>query len=218
MEKSPIIEKTPVTKDTKVSKKVWLYKIKITLKVHEKVTRTLILPAELRLDQVHQIIQEAFGWYDYHLHSFETKGESYVSDIEESWIDDDIDEKTARLCDILTPDNKSIVYTYDFGDYWQHKITLMSADYQKAVPQPIYCEKAVGATPPEDCGGPGGYYDFCKMIADPNHPERASMLEWRGIEPDDEIPWPDKVYINNINLALQFINSKPTKPVKEKTR
>jgi hypothetical protein len=36
------------------------------------VWRRLEIPSVMTLDLVHQVLQAAFGWHDYHLHSFET--------------------------------------------------------------------------------------------------------------------------------------------------
>ena len=219
METSPKIQKTPRAKKTKElpcneKYKLWFYKIRITLKVHTKVTRTIILPAQLRLDQVHDVIQNAFGWYDCHLHCFETRYGNFSAKSVDDFDNDDIDEREVRLCDVLNPFAKSMVYEYDFGDSWDHKITLMSADYNKPIPQPIYCEKAVGATPPEDCGGIGGYYSLCEALANKDHSERARWLEWLewiGRDSEDDIIWPDKVDLEviNDNLDLDYFPEPP---------
>lgn len=36
------------------------------------------------------------------------------------------------------------------------------------------------ATPPDDCSGVYGYYDFVAAVSDPPHPGHAEMIEWIG--------------------------------------
>ena len=42
------------------------------------------------------------------------------------------------------------------------------------------CLDGQNACPPEDVGGTHGYADFLEAIADPDHEERESYLEWVG--------------------------------------
>ena len=75
-------------------------------------------------------------------------------------------------------------YVYDFGDYWDHRITVEKthpADPMLTLP---FCIAGAGATPPEDCGGVPGYADFVRAMADPNDPEHAHMVEWIGAADD----------------------------------
>lgn len=36
------------------------------------------------------------------------------------------------------------------------------------------------ACPPEDCGGPWGYKELLKILADPSHEEHTARVEWVG--------------------------------------
>jgi hypothetical protein len=48
-----------------------MYRVKISLAdVASAVWRRLVLPADTSLAQLHQIIQAAFGWRNYHLHQY----------------------------------------------------------------------------------------------------------------------------------------------------
>jgi hypothetical protein len=72
----------------------------------------------------------------------------------------------------------SFTYTYDFGDYWRHKVTV-----EKVVPPTTdltvpTCIDGRRAGPPEDCGGPWGYGELLEILADPTHPEHAERTEW----------------------------------------
>ena len=73
-----------------------------------------------------------------------------------------------------------MVYEYDFGDSWHHKIVLekiLPHDPNISLPR---CTAGKRACPPEDCGGVWGYESFLEAIGDPKHPEHEEMLDWVG--------------------------------------
>jgi len=87
---------------------------------------------------------------------------------------------------LLKKEKDSLIYEYDFGDSWEHKIILekiLPYDASLKVPS---CIKGKRACPPEDCGGIWGYQNLVEIIKDPSHPEHEEMLEWLGGEFDPE--------------------------------
>ena len=75
---------------------------------------------------------------------------------------------------------KRIIYEYDMGDSWSHKITIEKIlDAKPDTKYPI-CIDGKMACPPEDVGGSSGYMDFCKIIKDPKHKEYDEMMKWVG--------------------------------------
>lgn len=68
-------------------------------------------------------------------------------------------------------------YTYDFGDNWQHMITLETIldDYPFGYPALIAGQ---GDCPPEDVGGLDGYRDFLKVFNDTKHPQHKEIVAW----------------------------------------
>lgn len=42
------------------------------------------------------------------------------------------------------------------------------------------CLDGQNACPPEDCGGPNGYADLLRVLADPTHDEHEHMRSWIG--------------------------------------
>ena len=83
--------------------------------------------------------------------------------------------------------NPKAIYVYDFGDDWEHTITLEKIQpREKGVHYPL-CLKGKRACPPEDCGGVWGYKDMLKIIADPNHEKYDEWIEWVGEDFDPEI-------------------------------
>ena len=57
---------------------------------------------------------------------------------------------------------KKAEYTYDFGDDWEHIVTLEKIlPRDKGVEYPR-CFQGKRACPPEDCGGIWGYEEICQ--------------------------------------------------------
>ena len=60
-----------------------IYQLKVTLKrVRPPVWRRIQVPADLLLSELHDVLQDAMGWSNYHLHAFHIAGEDYFSDPE----------------------------------------------------------------------------------------------------------------------------------------
>ena len=145
-----------------------------------KVWRRVLVPETITLVKLHAVIQAAFGWSGGHLHEFNVGDERFGTP------DPDYDEpgsvrseRTTRLADALGT-ARTINYVYDFGDNWQHRIKVeksLTPDPQLKLP---LCVAGANATPPDDCGGVYGYYDFVAAISDSTHPEHAEMIEWIG--------------------------------------
>ncbi|MFI9366671.1 plasmid pRiA4b ORF-3 family protein [Kitasatospora sp. NPDC053057] len=142
------------------------------------VWRLVRVPAGIRLDGLHQVIQAAMGWQNCHLHAFSAKGVQYGRRSDEL---DFVDETTAVL-DTLVKEGGHLDYDYDFGDSWEHRITVerrMTAEAGHHYPA---CVDGAGACPPEDCGGPGGYEDLKRTLQDSTDPEHEDLLRWLGLK------------------------------------
>lgn len=179
-----------------------LYLLKITLEgCHVKIWRKFVVPSNLRLDQLHDVIQNVMGWQDGHLHEFVIDGESFgVPDPDDDWGDEEMQpEKKYRLDKVLAPGIDKFEYLYDFGDGWEHTIKVESLNHCDETGKVIFCLDGKGTCPPEDCGGSGGYADFCEAINNPKHPEHESMKEWIG---DEETTWPDGFNLEGVNQYL----------------
>ena len=157
-----------------------VYRVKITLRGSKPpIWRRLEVPSGTTLQRLHRLIQVAFGWHDYHLWVFETpQGDFGVPDPE-------LGHRSAaskKLSDVAPLAGDRILYTYDFGDGWEHQILV--EDVLTAEPGVKYPRAVAGrrAGPPEDCGGIWGYQELCETLADPEHEEHASMVEWLGLD------------------------------------
>ena len=85
--------------------------------------------------------------------------------------------ETVKFIDPFIKVPGKMIYRYDFGDGWTHTIAFKKIieDYDKNAPS---CIMGKGDAPPEDVGGPGGYGEFLKIMADPSHEEYEDMKEW----------------------------------------
>jgi hypothetical protein len=146
-----------------------------------KVWRRVLVPQTITLLQLHLVIQAAFGWGHSHLHEFiAADGERYGTADPMYDSPGSIKSEKVRLTTVLR--TTTLSYVYDFGDYWDHRITIEkthSADPLMTLP---FCIGGAGATPPEDCGGIPGYDDFVQAMSDPNHTEHAHLAEWVGLD------------------------------------
>jgi hypothetical protein len=161
------------------------------------VWRRLLVPADIRLDRLHGVIQAAMGWENCHMHVF--------SDGSREWCPDpDLgrgDERRATLGQLLKRAGKRIRYTYDFGDDWEHEIVLEGVlAAEPGVRYPV-CVTGNGACPPEDCGGVWGYEDLRKVLADPAHEQHTEMLEWLCLQAVAEFD-PARFDVDEVNRAL----------------
>jgi hypothetical protein len=95
--------------------------------------------------------------------------------------------KTAKISDYFTLKNKGAFYEYDFGDDWQHKITLEKILPAKEGEKYPVCIDGKRACPPEDVGGVCSYAEFLEILKDPNHEDYEESIEWAGEDFDPEL-------------------------------
>ncbi|MCC8249688.1 plasmid pRiA4b ORF-3 family protein [Saccharothrix luteola] len=167
-------EAAPTALDTSV------HRLKITLRGSKPpIWRRLEVPSATPLVRLHQVVQDAFAWEDYHMWVFDTPdGEYGMPDPELGHGD----AATVALADVAKAPKDRIGYLYDFGDAWDHDIVV--EDVVQAEPGLAYprCLTGRRAAPPEDSGGIWGYADLCDVLADPEHPEHADRLEWLDLD------------------------------------
>jgi len=175
------------------------------------VWRRIVIPASFTFHNLHETIQEAFDWRDYHLYQFEK------SPFDNGWtvkIPDKSDEelgydvsdakKTLVSAFLRKMELKKLVYVYDFGDSWVHDITVESIDEKATLSHPI-CLAGKGAAPHEDCGGIYGYENIKRLFAeDPDGEETQEYRRWLGLDDDEEFD-PKRFDIDELNERLEGI-------------
>ena len=132
--------------------------------------REIDVPTSMTLKQVHAVVQAAMDWENAHLWQFSIGRERIA------------ESRAAKLClyDILRPRSTKLFYLYDFGDSWEHQLTLTHvrpADPRTAYPRYVAGERAA---PPEDCGGIPGFYARLEILEDPKHPDYEEVKGWLG--------------------------------------
>ena len=166
--------------------KTQIYQIKVTLKGSKPpIWRRLLVSSAMSLAELHYVLQTAMGWEGGHLHQFFAH-DQYFGVPEPEFDMDVLDESRYTLEQMLPQEKASMIYEYDFGDGWEHKIVaekILPPDPKIALPT---CVKGKRACPPEDVGGVWGYADFLEAIKDPKHPEHEDFLEWIGDDFDPE--------------------------------
>ncbi|MCW2939801.1 MAG: PRiA4b ORF-3-like protein [Actinomycetia bacterium] len=185
-----------------------VHQIKITLRGVWKppVWRRVLVPAGIRLDELHEVILRAFGWGGHHLRVFSDGWTEYgVPDRELGHQD----ESSVRLSQLLLDTGAKIRYTYDFGDDWEHDIQL-----EKILPPDagtLYpaCTAGKGACPPDGCGGVWGYSSLKETLADPHDEEHQEMLEWLSLESAQDFD-PAGFSVEEVNIRLGRLN--PQRP------
>jgi hypothetical protein len=151
------------------------------------------------LAQLHTVLQIVMGWEDYHLHDFVIGRRLYsVPDPDDEMNERKvIDERRVPLGQVVPRVGTQFAYLYDFGDNWEHDLLLEGILLPEAATPYPKCIGGERRTPPEDVGGTGGYEDYLAALADPEHEEHESMLEWRG--PFD----PETYSADQVNQGLQ---------------
>ena len=153
------------------------------------VWRRITLDGRSSFANLHHVIQAAMGWHDAHLHQFRINNR-YIgvpdpeSDAPE-WHTED--ERKVFLNRVLT-DDAVFTYLYDFGDGWQHRVTVEAIEDVKPNPSDegfAWVESGERACPPDDAGGSGCYQDFLDQLEnDPYGDETKAFQEWAGLDFD----------------------------------
>ncbi|SFE88464.1 plasmid pRiA4b ORF-3 family protein [Alteribacillus iranensis] len=146
---------------------VKIYQLKITLKgLKPPIWRRVEVRSDYTFAELHQVIQVVMDWQDSHLHNFELnrfhKEEGPRVFIEQDFDEEDdfsiampffskkVSENEEVLEDWLQKENDKTLYTYDFGDDWEHEVKLEKILEPKSGVSYPRCTKARRLTPDED--------------------------------------------------------------------
>ncbi len=181
------------------------------------VWRRLDLRSDLTVTQLHEVLQAAMGWLDGHLHRFwvgPTKQlwtgphlindhddhDQDVEDVEEDDGDRAVGHEDAvEVGQLLRKTGDRLFYTYDFGDGWDHTLTVESTAPADDDQAPAVCLGGRRACPLEDSGGVGSHNELV-----------AAHAAGTGYEPpyDEWVPqnWdPTHFDVEQTNVMLTLI-------------
>jgi Plasmid pRiA4b ORF-3-like protein len=157
------------------------YHLKIELRnLKPAIAREVLVAPGTKLSKLHDIIQAAMGWHNEHLHGFAqlVGNESYYRAPPErrfepaggeldGFGEPANDETRVKVSDVLTAPRQKLAYCYDFGDDWEHTVTLKAIiNTDEVLPMLV---KAQNACPPENCGGPPGFIDLAHAWYEADH-------------------------------------------------
>ena len=194
-----------------VPKRIYQLKIRL-MNIKPPIWRRILVSNYTYFSEVNDLIQEYFNWGGYHLHEFYFKHPNILSSkiYIQGVIDWDVDSVEAdyyhfradqiRLCDVFSETLRKVYYIYDFGDYWEHIISLEKVfPWNKELKYPL-CVGGKRAAPPEDSGGAYGYEEKVKVLRDPTHKDYEEILEWVGTGFD-----PDEFFMIDVKMSPKMI-------------
>jgi len=162
------------------------YQLKITLADSEpEIWRQVLVPVDVTLAQLHEVIQLAMGWENLHDYRFQL-----------GLLTEKIDcIPQQNLSDVLAlGTQKSLYYTYDEASGWLHKLVVESLSVEPSAKEntdPAHsltlptCTDGAMACPPEGTGGVWGYDDFLDRLEDSEDPDYLTLIEKYGtFDPD----------------------------------
>ena len=144
--------------------------------------RRVAVSLSTNLRALHEVIQAVMPWENTHLYQFAIGDRVYGEPGPEDalWGHRIYQAKSMRLGTLIGRGVTELLYTYDFGDDWQHRIVVEEVGAaEPAVDYPVFLGGERSA-PPEDVGGPPGFMDFLAAMASRGHPQHRDMVRWYG--------------------------------------
>lgn len=123
------------------------------LGISPMIWRCLLVRETMSLHELHGVLQVAMGWEGIHLFQFSIRGTIHSKPCLNGPGGIDTPLSTFRF-----RQNGKFRYIYDMNCWWDHELRI--EDRTNPVPAKHYpvCIGGSGFCPPEDCGGPEGYY------------------------------------------------------------
>ena len=161
--------------------------------------RRIDVPLSMSLENLNEAIQKTLGWDSTHLWDFEIDGRRYADPkyVSPAWGQKLHNAINTPVGLAIRRGAEEFIYTYDFGDNWQHEVTVENVfDGEPDREYPAFVDGAMQC-PPEDIGGVGGFEKFLRATVDPEH-------EWQQIYDRDE-PF-DPTYFDKERARLAMEN------------
>jgi Plasmid pRiA4b ORF-3-like protein len=136
---------------------VEIYQLHILLlQINPPIWRRLHVRSDSSIATLHELLQIAFDWSDFHLHRFVIRGKEYgLSRMGCTTFA--ADARKVLLSQFRFRVNERFLYEYDFGDLWKHQIRFEGVWPIRGKKIYPVCVDGACASPSEDCGGPEAY-------------------------------------------------------------
>jgi len=180
----------------------YLLKIRL-LEIEPEIWRRFVVPADITLDRLHDVIQIVMGWTDSHLHEF-TIGKKRYTEYPKSK-EDGLEDGKYHLVNLIKQKGRTFTYLYDFGDKWEHEVLLEDSHYfNPELQHPIECLDGARACPPEDVGGVEEFFEFCRVLKDPTDEEHEHYRQWSSRYPFYSDYEMERFEIDKVNWQLMW--------------
>jgi hypothetical protein len=163
-----------------------ILQLKLTLlDVKPPIWRRVVVPSQITLRRLHEIIQAVTGWDDAHAHEFDIAHERYGEPAPHEVVPVR-NEVLAHLHSLPLAAGTKFTYVYDFGDHWEVELEV-----EKVLPRnphDVYPSllDGVRAFPPEDYGGAPEYMRLLRTLSDATDPEYEESRSRVGNDFDPE--------------------------------
>ncbi|MEY2333087.1 plasmid pRiA4b ORF-3 family protein [Acidithiobacillus ferrianus] len=161
-----------------------LYTLHVELQnIAPPIWRRIVIDGNRTLADLHEVLQIAMGWTNSHLHQYVFPDAFYSdSDFDLDEIDRPLkDESKAEIVKVLKAGDQCF-YEYDFGDDWEHRITVEKVETPTVIPlRWATVTDGARACPPEDVGGSWGYEQMLEILRNkPASMEAQEYRDWLG--------------------------------------
>lgn len=198
--------------------------LKLKMDFDKIVSRTVVVPSDWSLAFLHVVIQQTFGWLDYHEYEFAIPGDkqnrrwnafgAYGMVKYDDDVIKDLEAAEMPISKLLGKKGASIDYTYDFGDGNEVKIKSLGA-----VTKPKLSDFATkGPDVVEDAGGAGGIARIVEAAKKGKGKEYKMLKNWLlgafGKCIDSVLDYPDEseIYIRVFSLVKTVATANPKAP------
>ena len=131
-----------------------IYKIRLILDTEENVLRDIVISNSDTLEDLHNAITNAFGFYGTEMASFYLTDDKWnqgdeipLFDISES--NNSMSMQTFKIKEVLTEDNDKLIYVYDFLALWSFYVELISIEEDENLIELPSLLLSVGVVPNE---------------------------------------------------------------------
>jgi len=164
------------------------------------VVRHVEVPLDIRLDDLHFVLQIAIGWQNCYPFEFRNGDTAWGLIDKDDPAGSPLLAERATLTELLAL-GPTFKYNYVFGDDWQHTVSIEAANASEPGVSYPRLVSAEGRCPPADIGGPSGYEEFLDARSDPERLHHEGMLDWDDPDFDPHVVDAEALRRNLANLA-----------------